>query len=203
MDMNPALFYRPRGRWTFWIAFVCAAGLHIGAVVLAKNKSESAKLENFSPAEGEVELVETEPKIPSPEQSITPRPVEQIPPDQDSFQEENLTPPPVRLRTKSPPAVLVKGAVALFGSVKAMVTYAPRPVYPYEARRQRITGSGKALLIIDPTLGTVTDVQMVQSCGSAILDNATLAALRRWHFRAGTAARVQVPITYTLTGASY
>jgi hypothetical protein len=42
--------------------------------------------------------------------------------------------------------------------VKAKVTYAPRPVYPYEARRQRVTGSGVALLTVDQTSGTVTDV---------------------------------------------
>lgn len=201
--MNPALLYRIRGRWTFWIAFVCAVTIHLGAVVLGKNKSEIAKLKNFSPDEGDVELVDTEPELPSPEQSITPPPVEQIPLDQDSFQEENLTTPPVRSRKKSRPAVLVRGTIASFRSVKAMVTYAPRPVYPYEARRNRITGSGTVLLRIDPTMGTVTDLLMAQSCGDAILDHATLEAIRRWRFKPGTAANVQVPITYTLTGASY
>ena len=33
--MNSALLYRTRGRWMFWIAFGCAAAMHIGAVVLA------------------------------------------------------------------------------------------------------------------------------------------------------------------------
>ena len=80
---------------------------------------------------------------------------------------------------------------------------ANRPLYPYEARRHRITGSGIALLIVDPTDGDVTAVQMAQSCGNAILDNATLGAFRRWRFKPGTAPTVQVPITYTLTGASY
>jgi TonB family protein len=84
-----------------------------------------------------------------------------------------------------------------------MVAYAPGPVYPYEARRQRVTGSGVALLTIDRTFGTVTDILMTQSCGNIILDNSTRDALRRWHFKPGTAASVQVPITYTLMGASY
>jgi TonB family protein len=201
--VNPVLLYRRRGRWTSWIAFVCAVTIHLGAVVLGKNKSQSAKLENFSPGESDVELVDTEPELPSPEQSITPPPMEQIPLDQDNFQEENLTPPTIRLRKKSRPAVLVRGTIASFRSVKAMVTYAPRPVYPYEARRNRIMGSGTALLRIDPTMGTVTDVLTAQSCGNAILDNATLEAFRRWRFKPGTAPTVQVPITYTLTGASY
>jgi TonB family protein len=84
-----------------------------------------------------------------------------------------------------------------------MVTYAPRPVYPYEARRQRVTGSGVALLTVDQTFGAVTDVLMAQSCGNAILDNSTVDTLRRWRFKPGSATRIQVPITYTLMGASY
>lgn len=95
------------------------------------------------------------------------------------------------------------GTPARFGSVKALVMYAPRPVYPYEARRQRMTGSGIALLAVDPAVGNVTSVRMTQSCGNVILDNATLEALRRWRFKPGSVLTVQVPITYTLTGASY
>ena len=33
--------------------------------------------------------------------------------------------------------------------------YAPRPVYPYDARRQRVTGSGIALLTVDSVDGSV------------------------------------------------
>jgi len=87
--------------------------------------------------------------------------------------------------------------------VKATVVYAPRPLYAYEARRQRVTGSGVALLTIDQTSGTVTDVLMTQSCGNVILDNSTRDALRRWRFKAGSVTKVQVPITYTLMGVAY
>jgi len=59
------------------------------------------------------------------------------------------------------------------------------------------------LLMVDPTSGNVTDVVMAQGCGNAILDNATLDALRRWRFKPGCAVRVRVPLTYTLMGASY
>ena len=88
------------------------------------------------------------------------------------------------------------------GSVKALTLYAPRPVYPYEARRERITGSGIAELIVAPSVGTVIDARMAQSTGSVILDNATLDAFRRWRFKPG-AANIRVPVTYTLTGVSY
>jgi len=201
--MNPAFVYRQRGRSIFWIAFMGALAIHLGAVALAKTKSPTTKLEDFSPP-GDVELVDTaEPEPALLEESAMPPPLEQIHPDQDSFQEKNLTPPPVRAHRKARPVSLVSGTTASLRSVKAMVAYAPRPVYPYEARRQRVTGSGIALLTVDQTSGAVTDVRMAQSCGNVILDNSTLDALRRWRFKPGSVARVQVPIMYTLMGVSY
>jgi len=201
--MNPAFLYRQHGRSIFWIAFMSALAIHLGAVALAKTKSPTAKPEDFSPP-GDVELIDiAEPEPALVEDLITPPPLEQIHPDQDSFREENPTPPPVRTHRNARPASFFRATTASLRSVKAMVTYAPRPVYPYEARRQRVTGSGVALLTVDQTLGTVTDVLMAQSCGNAILDNSTLDALRRWRFKPGSAARVQVPITYTLMGASF
>jgi TonB family protein len=200
---HPCL-YRSRGRWMFWIAFVCAVGIHIGAVVIAKTKSESGKVENFTPLDGDVELMDTEPDPRLPDDSVTSPPLEQIHPDRESFSEENLKEPKVRPRKRVRSASSVGEATVPLRSVKAMAMYAPRPVYPYEARRLRITGSGTALLTVDPALGNVTDVLMVQSCGNAILDNATLDALRRWRFKPGSVVRVQVPITYTLLmGVSY
>jgi len=201
--MNPAFVYQQHGRPIFWIAFMSALAIHLGAVALAKTKSPPTTLEDFNPP-GDVELIDiAEPESAVLEESATPPPLEQIHPDQDSFREENLTPPPVRAHRQARPATLARGTTASLRSVKAMVAYAPRPVYPYEARRQRVTGSGVALLTVDPTLGTVTDVLMTQSCGNAILDNSTLDALRRWRFKPGSVARVQVPITYTLMGVSY
>jgi TonB family protein len=200
--MNPALLYRQHGRSIFWIAFVSALAVHIGAVAFAKTKSPTARLEDFSPLGAVVvDIAETEPAL---EESVTPLPLEEIHPDQDSFTEEVRTPPPVRAHRKARPVSILRGATtASLRSVKAMVAYAPRPVYPYEARRQRVTGSGIALVTVDQALGTVTDVFMTQSCGNAILDNSTLDALRRWRFKPGNVTKVQVPITYTLMGVSY
>ena len=187
----------------FGIAFVCAVGIHLGAVVIAKARSEGAQVEKFTPVEGEVDLIETEPDRILPEDSLPPPPLEQIRPDQEIFLEENPKQSNVSPRKKVKAASPSRGVTAGLRSVRATVMYAPRPIYPYQARRSRITGSGTALVTVDPAVGNVTDVQMVQSCGNAILDNATLEALRRWRFRPGTAVRVQVPITYTLMGVSY
>jgi TonB family protein len=202
--MNSTWLYRKQGRSIFWIAFVSALAIHIAAVALARTKAPIIKLERFTP--GAVDIVDvSEPEPLLLEESVPPPPLEQIQPEQDSFKEENLTPPPVRTHRKTRTASLVRGTTATTSLrlVKAMVTYAPRPVYPYEARRQRVTGSGVALLTVDQTSGTVTDVIMAQSCGNAILDNSTLDALRSWRFKPGTMTRVQVPITYNLMGVSY
>jgi TonB family protein len=200
--MNRTLLHRHDGRSIFWIAFTSALAIHVGAVALAKNKSPTARLEVFSPP-GDLEFIDvTEPEHVS-EESVIPTPLEQIHADQETFREENLKPLPVRTYRTARPASLVRGTTASLRSVKAMVTYAPRPVYPYEARRQRLTGSGVVLLTVDQTSGTVTDVVITQSCGNAILDNSTLDALRRWRFKPGTLTGVQVPITYTLMGVSY
>jgi TonB family protein len=202
--MNPTLLYRQRGRSIFWIALMTALAIHLGAVALAKTKSPTRKLEDFSPPADAVLVEIAEPASALPEESVTPPPLEQIHPDQDNFREENLTTPaPVRAHQRARPAPFVTATTASLRAVKAMVAYAPRPVYPYEARRQRLTGSGVALLMVDPTSGNVTDVVMAQGCGNAILDNATLDALRRWRFKPGCAVRVRVPLTYTLMGASY
>jgi protein TonB len=201
--MNPAFVYRQRGRSIFWIAFMSALAIHLGAVALAKTKSPSIKLQDVSPLP-DVEVVDTaEPEAALLEESAPPPPLEQIHPDQDRFQEENLTPPPIRAHRKARLPSLIGGITASLRSVKAKVAYAPRPVYPYEARRQRVTGSGIALLTIDQSSGTVTDVWMAQSCGNVILDNSTLDALRRWRFKPGGVTQVEVPITYTLMGVSY
>jgi len=199
--MNPALLYRRNGRSIFWLAFFFALAIHLGAVALAKTRSPSIKLQDVSPLPEVVDTSETEAALL--EESAPPPPLEQIHPDQDRFQEENLTPPPIRAHRKARPPSLIRGTTASLRSVKAKVAYAPRPIYPYEARRQRVTGSGIALVTVDETSGTVTDVRMAQSCGNVILDNSTLDALRRWRFKPGSVSKVQVPITYTLMGVSY
>ncbi|MEO8952776.1 MAG: energy transducer TonB [Chthoniobacterales bacterium] len=76
---------------------------------------------------------------------------------------------------------------------------APHPPYPYEARRSHATGSGKFLIIFDSG-GAVSDVQILQSTGNAILDQTTVNTFRRWRAKPGVAKVVQ-PITFTMQGA--
>jgi protein TonB len=208
MMMDAALIYRSRGRSLIWMAFGCAIAIHLTAVVLAENRSRFVP--PGLPSGNEVIGFIDPPPQPS-EQPETVSPPEQVPvvTDDDAFPEENATPPPIRPPKKTPmtPIVRPKGAgtasAMQSGSAKAAAMYAPRPAYPYEARRERITGSGIAELTVNPGTGNVIAARMAQSTGSVILDNATLEALRRWRFKPGMAPNIRVPITYTLTGVSY
>ena len=125
--MNPALVYRQHGRCIFWIAFMSALTIHLGAVALAKTKSPPATLEDFNPP-GDVELVDTaEPEPALLEESAMPPPLEQIPPDQNIFREENLTPPLVRAHRKTRPAIPCQrnNGVVAFGESNGGVCAAP------------------------------------------------------------------------------
>jgi TonB family protein len=81
--------------------------------------------------------------------------------------------------------------------------FAPRPAYPYEARKHHITGAGVCIVSVRPD-GTISHAEMRPSTGHAILDNAALDAFRRWRFFPGsTAPKVKIPIRYSMKGASY
>jgi protein TonB len=206
MTMNGALIYRSNSRWLIWVAFACALTIHVAAIALAKNKSEIA-LPDLTPPGKEIEGVDIQPSEPQ-EIDVTPENVLPMA-DEDVFPQENATPPPIRPRKKTPPPPVARsigtGATSAMrgGSVKALTLYAPRPAYPYEARRGGITGSGIAELTVNRDAGIVIEARMAQSTGSAILDDATVETLRRWRFKPGTSANIQVPITFTLTGVSY
>ena len=82
-------------------------------------------------------------------------------------------------------------------TAKAIVLSAPRPEYSFEARSRHLTGAGVIALTIDPSSGKVTDVRMARNTGSPILDNAVLAAFRRWRFKPGNYdPHLRMPISH-------
>ena len=204
----PALLYRPSARWQIWLAFGCASALHLAAIALARNESEPA---SFLPPTGNgIDVVIDPTPNQTPVQSVEPLPAEPselVKPD-GAFPEENFTPEPIRRKNLKPSRLIRPTSITgvpgpSLGSVKALAIFAPRPEYPYEARHQRTTGSGLVVLTIDLSTGNVTDARMTQSTGSLILDNSAVTALSRWRFKPETITKVRVPITYTLSGASY
>ena len=205
--MNKALIYRARSRGLVWVAFACAVALHVTAIVLAENKSKAVST-GLGPFVPDVIGIDDNP-APSPqEQEVAP----EAPPvvtDEDAFPDEEPTRPPIRPRKKMPTTPVVRSIGAGTtramqpGSVKALTVFAPRPNYPYEARRSGITGSGVAQVTVNSAAGNVIDARMAQTTGNAILDKETVETLRRWRFKPGVASNVDVPITYMLTGVSY
>jgi periplasmic protein TonB len=208
--MTGVLLYRPGPRWRIGVALGAAALIHFAAVALANIHRNDQSDESLSSPPGFPELT-LEPGSPidaptPPPNTADPSP---IPNSSDElFPDQRSSPPPTRRQDHRSVAPIVKtknglpGSLAL-SSAKILALSAPRPEYPYEARRQRITGSGIVIMSIDPVSGSVTDVSMWQSTGSPVLDNATVAAFRRWRFKPGTVSRVKSPITFTMTGAQY
>jgi TonB family protein len=84
--------------------------------------------------------------------------------------------------------------------LRAVLISGVRPEYPYEARRNHITGRGIVVLKIDPATGNVASCEMAQSTGTDILDEAVLVAVRQWHFKPGTAKMVKTPVMFTMDG---
>ena len=203
--MNQALLYRPNNRKLIATSFVCAMAIHVAAIAIAENKSKPAIEISWVEPEGPVDGFDPSPPPEYEPEILPPQPI--ILENQD-FPEEVATQSPVRPRKKISQVPLTRstgsGVTSWHGgSVKAITLYAPKPNYPYEARRSGITGSGIAQLTVNSAAGNVLDARMVRTTGNSILDNATVETLRRWRFKPGVASNVDVPITYELTGVSY
>lgn len=211
--MAGALLYQPTQRWRIGAAFGAAALIHFAAVVLA-DRDHQTQVEATPPSQdGGIPIdflapdAPTEESTPPPEDVATPAPVP-VPVEDQIFVENRTTPSPVRRQPSERVAPIVKvrsgviSGTVDFSSIRAMALSGPRPAYPYEARRQKITGSGIAMMTVDPA-GNVFDVVMQESTGSPVLDNSAIAAFRRWRFKPGTGPKVRSPITFTLTGAQY
>ena len=205
--MTTALLYQPKQRWHVGAAFAAAVLIHFAAIAIA-NAHRNTKTEEPSGSDLPViDLIEPPSQTdeqPSAvdDQASTPAPTEEL------FPEERPTLPPVRRQTTRSIRPVVKpthgtpGSLSL-SSARVFALSAPRPEYPYEARRSKVTGNGIAVMAVDPANGVVTDVMMTQSTGSPVLDNAAIAGFRRWRFKPGTASQVKVPITFTMSGAMY
>lgn len=207
--MSAALLYQSKQRWQIWAAFGGAVLLHLGVIAIAESEpSPPTIVEVIDAVDGEIEseMPMEVPATPDVIEASTPPPIS---PDENIIPEEAATPPPISKRvTPSAPPITkattpTTSASATMRSAKVFALSAPRPEYPYEARRLKATGSGVAILTVDSATDHVSSVTIRTSTGHPALDNATVSAFRRWRFKPGTVTRVQAPITFTLTGAAY
>jgi protein TonB len=193
------LLYRPPPRWHWWTALGGAVAIHLTAVALAQKREAPAEtLPNVQPAIVEATLPPPEATPPPEDVPVPPPPP--LPEVQPEFVEERTPPPSKPIAQKFTP---IKSSEMSMSRAKALAIYGPRPAYPYEARSRHIMGSGVCVVDVDPGSGNVTGASMSQSIGSPILDDAAVSAFRQWRFRPGTVSKVRIPITFTMTGASY
>jgi len=181
--------------------------IHLTAVAVAQKREAPVEIPPDIPtAVVEATLQASEEPTPPPEDIPLPEPPP--PPEITPEYVEETTPPPKQPKPqrmapiKAPQVAGRPGAMSI-SSAKALATYAPRPQYPYEARSRHITGSGVCVVEVDAGSGSVTSASMAQSIGNPILDNSATSAFRQWRFKPGTVSKVKIPITFTMTGASY
>ena len=207
--MAKAIFYKPRPRWHFVGSLAAAVALELAAVAIASIHRAEPPPEEISMPSAPIDAVITElppESTPPPEEEPPPPPP---PPDEPTeFTIQEPTPPP-RPPQAPPPKPRPKVAenkgtgysgVANYSSAKTGWSSAPHPVYPYEARRAKQTGSGRFVITFDDS-GNATDVTAAQSTGSPILDQTSINTFMRWRCKPGFYKKVVVPITYTLQGA--
>jgi TonB family protein len=207
--MAKPLLYKPPPRWYMWAYLGGAVLVHAVAVAAAfKHEAPPQDLSQIPTAEVIATLEQpSEEPTPPPEDIPMPEPPP-VPEVQPEFREET-TPPPKRPPNKLAPVKAPQvgnpkppGMMSISGA-KALAIQSPRPEYPYEARSRKITGSGVCVVSVDTGSGGVTDASMAQSTGNPILDNSAVSAFRRWKFKPGTVSKVKIPITFTMSGASY
>lgn len=196
-----AFIYRRPPKWPIATALAAAVLIHVSAIAIAFHQEPPATQPTAteSAAIG-IEFVDEPPTPPDPDISIPLPP----PPSTADFIESQETPRSIK-KQRTPARIRPSGQtrLAAAGNAKAFVLSAPRPDYPYEARSRHITGSGVAVISVDPNSGSAIDAMMEQSIGNPVLDNSTVSAFRRSRFKPGTPPRVRIPITFMLTGAQY
>ena len=202
--MPGPLLYRPPPRWQVWAALGGAIAIHLAAVgaYAIKHEAPPVDLTNIPTATVEATLQPEDQPTPPPEDIPLPEPPP--PPEiKPEFVEERTPPPRPPPSAQQPKFTPIKAAALSMSQAKAYAVYNPRPPYPYEARAHKIMGSGVITVDVDAASGNVTNASVTQSIGNSILDDAAVSTFRRWRFRPGSVSKVRIPITFTMTGASY
>ena len=76
----------------------------------------------------------------------------------------------------------------------------PGPPFPEEAQKAKTAGNG----LYEPGInkaGATTEVVIVKSSGSAVLDNAAKNAFKKWRFKPAIFSRVRVPVSWSVNRA--
>jgi TonB family protein len=188
------------------MGFMCSVILHL--VVFGVAGLSLIKQPQFGVDQGlsgmEVDLVA--PAVETPKQEVLP------PPEEAKSDFVEPAPAPVGKTEPSPVATQGKDEVTM-KSTGGAITEAkpdylknPAPSYPESARRRGYQGAVMLRAVIDKT-GTPIQVDIEQSSGHSLLDEAALKAVQKWRFRPGllgnipVESTVRVPIKFDLQDA--
>lgn len=110
----------------------------------------------------------------------------------------------VRLQRSSLPANLPPTsqwivAIMVSADRKKHAVKTPQPSYPYEAWKNGAEGRGIFRLVVAPG-GDIRVVQVLQSTGHRVLDQAAVTGLKEWRFVPGKVKEFVVPVTFTMRG---
>ncbi len=208
--MSQPIFYQPPPKWHIFVALACAIVVEATAVATASLQSKvvipTINGESAEPVFQGV-LVEEPPEETPPPLQL---PDENPSPLLDELSEFVLPESPRQTSTPTKAVHVAKPAEtqAIHGRSRplnfvrgqATMIHAPRPAYPFEARRALQTGVGKFLLRFNAA-GDVIEVKVTQSTGSKFLDQAARSAFEQWRCRPGAYEAAYVPVTFTLAGA--
>jgi protein TonB len=195
------------------VAAVAVVGLHV--LVLAGLMAASpirVALEEGVPVEAFlIAGAEPEPVSPMPEVSVELAPIEVEPPELPVIEEpplESSITLPVAMRTIAPTSVAVNtlpdsAQATPIEAITVQYVVPPTPRYPQASRREREEGVVTLRVLVDTT-GHPTEVDVLESSGSARLDEAARQAVLQAVFRPYSdgvrprAAYVRVPIEFSL-----
>src|SRR6476620_2948071 len=163
MKNNPLIYRRP-SKWPIAAALTAAVLIHLSAVAIAFHQESPAILPTATdPTIIGVYFADAPPTPPDPDISVPPPgPV----PAADFIEPEETRGAIKIQRTPAPIGPSGQTRVAAVGNPKAFALSAPRPDYPYEARSRHITGSGIAVITVDPNSGLAVAAVMEQSIGN-------------------------------------
>lgn len=88
---------------------------------------------------------------------------------------------------------------ATMRAMRGKVLFAPPPHYPLEAAAHGVAGRGRFLLLINPSTGLVTGVQIIETTHDRRLDDAAVKAFLQWRFRPHTLSKLIVPLDFGIT----
>jgi TonB family protein len=200
---NQALIYRRPSKWPIAAALAAAVVIHLSAVAIAFHRELPGTESTIAGYPDPFVDIESAADLPIPSDShISLPPPPALVPTADFIEPQETRQPTNRNQNPTPIRRQGLRRLAAVGNGKAFALGAPRPNYPYEARKRHITGSGIAMISVEPT-GLATDVTMEQSIGNPILDNSAVSGFHRWRFKSGSPSRFRIPITFLLTRAQY